>query len=81
MSRSALFAVALLLATAPVYAVDYVQAPGSSLAFAGSYQGEVFTRPLPRIRHAPGLRSGATWSVETRCHDSDRQRDDGQRRL
>jgi len=47
MSRSALFAVALLLATAPVYAVDYVQAPGSSLAFAGSYQGEVFTGRFP----------------------------------
>jgi len=47
MSRSALFAVALLVAPAPVYAVDYTQASGSSLAFAGSYQGETFTGRFP----------------------------------
>ncbi len=47
MPRSALFSVALLLATAPLYAVEYVQAPGSSLAFAGNYQGEVFTGRFP----------------------------------
>ena len=37
----------LLLAADPVLAADYVQAPGSSLAFAGSYQGEVFTGRFP----------------------------------
>ena len=34
----------------PVAAADYVQAPGSSLAFAGSYQGEVFTGRFPAFR-------------------------------
>jgi polyisoprenoid-binding protein YceI len=37
----------LLLIVAPASATDYVQAPGSSLAFAGSYQGEVFTGRFP----------------------------------
>jgi polyisoprenoid-binding protein YceI len=37
----------LLLIVAPASAADYVQAPGSSLAFAGSYQGEVFTGRFP----------------------------------
>lgn len=45
-SRSILFA-GLLLAVAPVFAADYVQAPGSTLTFAGSYQGEVFTGRFP----------------------------------
>ncbi|SFK37928.1 YceI family protein [Lysobacter sp. cf310] len=40
-------AVALLFAAAPVYAADYVQAPGSSLTFATKYQGEVFSGRLP----------------------------------
>ena len=47
----------LLLAADPVLAADYVQAPGSSLAFAGSYQGEVFTGRFPgfatRMRFDP----------------------------
>lgn len=38
---------ALLLTAAPAFAADYVQAPGSTLAFAGSYQGEVFTGKFP----------------------------------
>lgn len=40
---------ALLLAVAamPCSAADYVQAPGSTLAFAGSYQGEAFTGRFP----------------------------------
>jgi polyisoprenoid-binding protein YceI len=39
---------ALLLAFAfPAVAADYVQAPGSMLAFAGQYQGEVFTGRFP----------------------------------
>jgi polyisoprenoid-binding protein YceI len=37
----------LLFIVAPASAADYVQAPGSSLAFAGSYQGEVFTGRFP----------------------------------
>lgn len=36
------------LAIAPsALAADYVQAPGSSLVFAGTYQGEVFTGRFP----------------------------------
>ena len=38
---------ALLLAAAPADAAEYTQATGSSLAFAGSYQGEVFTGTFP----------------------------------
>ena len=37
----------LALACAPVLAADYVQQPGSTLAFAGKYQGEVFTGRFP----------------------------------
>ncbi len=46
MIRPALFrtaAFALLAATGPVLAADYVQAPGSTLIFASNYQGETFT--------------------------------------
>ncbi len=39
--------VALLLIAGPVFAADYVQAPGSSLVFAGTYQGAVFTGRFP----------------------------------
>ncbi len=38
---------ALLLMAAPVFAANYVQAPGSSLVFAGTYQGAVFTGHFP----------------------------------
>lgn len=38
-----LLAGGLLLATAPAFAADYVQAPGSTLAFATAYEGEVFS--------------------------------------
>ena len=38
-----LLAGGLLLATAPAFAIDYVQAPGSTLAFATAYEGEVFS--------------------------------------
>ena len=37
----------LALACAPVLAADYVQQPGSTLAFAGKYQGEVFVGRFP----------------------------------
>ncbi len=43
-------AVATALVTmmsAPVFAADYVQAPGSTLAFASKYDGEVFTGTFP----------------------------------
>ena len=38
---------ALMLPCAPAFAADYVQAPGSTLVFAGKYQGEVFTGKFP----------------------------------
>jgi len=38
---------ALALLCAPACAADYVQAPGSSLVFAGKYQGEAFTGRFP----------------------------------
>ncbi len=37
----------LLLMAAPVFAGNYLQAPGSSLVFAGTYQGAVFTGHFP----------------------------------
>lgn len=40
-------ALAGLMATAPVLAADYVQAPGSVLVFATKYDGEVFTGTFP----------------------------------
>ena len=46
MPRHAL-ALALALFTAPAFAADYVQSTGSSLVFAGKYQGEVFTGKFP----------------------------------
>ena len=45
--ESRVLASGLLLVAAPVLAADYVQAPGSSLVFAGIYQGEVFTGRFP----------------------------------
>ncbi|NIJ68226.1 YceI family protein [Xanthomonas sp. 60] len=39
--------VGLLAATAPAVAADYVQAPGSTLAFGTKYDGEVFTGTFP----------------------------------
>lgn len=42
------FALAFSFAVAmPAQAADYVQAPGSTLVFAGTYQGEVFTGRFP----------------------------------
>jgi polyisoprenoid-binding protein YceI len=46
MSRNAI-ALAIALFAAPAFAADYAQAPGSTLAFAGKYQGEVFTGKFP----------------------------------
>lgn len=42
-----IFLVALAMLCLPAFATDYVQAPGSSLAFAGTYQGEAFTGRFP----------------------------------
>lgn len=36
-------ALVAMMATAPAFAADYVQAPGSNLVFASKYDGEVFT--------------------------------------
>lgn len=47
----------LLAIAAPARAADYVQAPGSTLAFATQYQGETFTGRFPgfavRLRFDP----------------------------
>lgn len=46
----ALVATALIgMAAAPACAADYVQAPGSTLAFASKYDGEVFTGNFPEF--------------------------------
>ncbi len=44
--KSLLFAL-LLAVSAPACAIDYTQAPGSVLAFAGTYEGEAFTGRFP----------------------------------
>ena len=44
---AARLALLLAIAAVPCLAADYVQAPGSTLTFAGSYQGEVFTGRFP----------------------------------
>jgi len=61
-------AIALLLSLAlPAAAADYVQAPGSSLAFAGKYQGDVFTGRFPgfstRLRLDPAQLANASLDV------------------
>lgn len=59
---------ALLFALAfPAAAADYVQAPGSTLAFAGKYQDEVFTGRFPgfdtRLSFDPARLAGARLDV------------------
>lgn len=66
MSRFA--ATALLLSLGlPAAAADYVQAPGSSLAFAGKYQDDVFTGRFPgfstRLRFDPAQLANASLDV------------------
>lgn len=62
-------ALAGLMATAPVLAADYVQAPGtgSTLAFATKYDGEVFTGSFPgfstRISFDPANPAAGTLEV------------------
>ena len=52
----------------PVQAADYVQAPGSRLAFSGKYQGEVFTGTFPgfvtRLNFDPKQLAGAKLEVK-----------------
>ncbi|GAB3062557.1 YceI family protein [Stenotrophomonas tumulicola] len=43
-------ALAGLLAASPAIAADYVQAPGSTLAFATKYDGEVFSGTFPGFK-------------------------------
>jgi len=43
----AVVAACIALASAPARAADYVQAPGSTLVFAGKYQDEVFVGRFP----------------------------------
>jgi polyisoprenoid-binding protein YceI len=47
MSFKPVFSATLLLAVAPAFAADYIQAPGSALVFAGTYEGEAFTGRFP----------------------------------
>ena len=47
MSPKSLLIGALLAATPSAFAANYVQAPGSTLTFASSYEGEVFTGRFP----------------------------------
>jgi len=45
--RNTLITVFAALLAAPAWATEYVQSAGSSLVFAGTYQGEVFTGRFP----------------------------------
>ncbi len=51
----------------PAFATDYTQAPGSSLTFAGSYQGETFTGRFPgfvtKLSFDPANLAGAKLDV------------------
>ena len=42
-------AAALAIAALPLHASDYTQAPGSTLAFGGTYQGEAFAGRFPEF--------------------------------
>ncbi len=72
MPRSTMLAL-LLSVSLPAFAADYAQAPGSTLAFAGTYQGEVFTGRFPGFtttlsfdpRHLPDARLDVTIPLAT----------------
>lgn len=61
------FAAAFVLAATPARATDYVQAPGSTLGFTGSYQGETFNGTFPgfstRISFDPANPAGGRLDV------------------
>lgn len=56
-----------MLAAAPAFAADYVQAPGSSLVFASKYDGEVFAGQFPgfdtKLSFDPANLAGAKLEV------------------
>src|SRR5207342_75316 len=58
----------IAITSAPAVAADYVQAGGSSLVFAGTYQGEVFTGRFPgfstRLSFDPQQLAGAKLDVD-----------------
>lgn len=65
--RSFLLAIALAAAAPLAAAADYVQAPGSTLGFSGSYQGEAFRGHFPgfstRLRFDPARLADARLEV------------------
>lgn len=75
------FALAALLAVAPALATEYVQAPGSKLAFATKYQGEVFVGALPgfstRLRFDPAQLDAASLDVTIPLVDASIDNPDG----
>lgn len=66
LTLAAAFGAAVLCAS-PLRAADYVQAPGSTLAFAGTYQGEAFAGRFPgfttRLTFDPKQLAGARLDV------------------
>ena len=50
LGKCVLLLAAMLALSSPVFAASYVQAPGSTLTFAGNYQGEVFTGRFPGFK-------------------------------
>ena len=65
--RSAAAAAVVAMMAVPAHATDYVQASGSTLAFASQYDGEVFTGTFPgfstRLRFDPAKLSDARLDV------------------
>jgi polyisoprenoid-binding protein YceI len=65
--RRACLVAALLVVAGVAHAADYVQAPGSSLQFAGHYQGEAFSGRFPgfatTLRFDPAQLAGARLDV------------------
>lgn len=66
--RNVLLFTAALLIAAPAAAADWVQAPGSSLVFAGTYQGDTFSGHFPgfqtRLRFDPSDLESARLEVD-----------------
>jgi polyisoprenoid-binding protein YceI len=65
--RSYPLLVALFASATPAFAADYAQAPGSSLVFASTYEGEVFTGRFPgfstRLSFDPAQLAGSKLDV------------------
>jgi polyisoprenoid-binding protein YceI len=66
-SPAAVTAALVAMLATPAFAADYVQAPGSTLAFASKYDGETFTGTFPgfstRISFDPARPADATLDV------------------